>query len=126
MTLFEECGLDFLMGNGICNEQTNNVICEFDGGDCCDPMSYYLCENCPCYPANTNEPECIFGPIICGNTIGVENSTVYPNHIIKHSIEPENAPTMIPKLIKPDNACDCIKVSLMMVCLIFIGVIISF
>ena len=116
MTFFKECGLHFLMGNGICNEQTNNVICEFDGGDCCDPLSYYVCEDCPCYPASatfTIKPECIFGPKICGDTIGFENSTIYPNH------------TMIPKLIKPENACDCIKPSLMGVCLIFIDFLLT-
>ena len=105
------------MGNGVCNEQTNNVICEFDGGDCCNPLSYYLCEDCPCYPASTTvttQPECIFGPKICGNTVGLENSSMYPNH------------TMIPELIKPENACDCIKPSLMGVCLIFIQKIITF
>ena len=109
MIIFKECGLDFLMGNGICNEQTNNVICEFDGGDCCDPLSYYLCEDCPCYPDSTtvtNEPECIFGPKLCGNTIGFENLTTYR--------------TIIPKLIKPENACDCMRPSLIIVCLMFL------
>ena len=100
------------MGNGVCNEQTNNIICEFDGGDCCDPLSYYLCEDCPCYPDTdvTSKSECIFGPKICGNTIGFENSTIYP--------------TMIPKLVKPENSCDCIRPSVMIVlCLIFIEMI---
>ena len=24
-----------MIGNGYCNDQTNNVECNFDGGDCC-------------------------------------------------------------------------------------------
>ena len=39
-----------LVGDGFCNEETNNAICNFDGGDCCgvcvntdhcsDPLRY--------------------------------------------------------------------------------------
>ena len=25
-----------LIGNGVCNEETNHAICIYDGGDCCE------------------------------------------------------------------------------------------
>ena len=37
---------DFLLiGNGICNVETNNKKCLFDGGDCCG----YDCPDCQCF-----------------------------------------------------------------------------
>ena len=26
-----------MVGNGICNDETNNLECNYDGGDCCGP-----------------------------------------------------------------------------------------
>ena len=30
-------GVHPLVGDGVCNDQTNNVECNYDGGDCCGP-----------------------------------------------------------------------------------------
>ena len=39
-----------LVGNHFCNDETNNVNCSYDGGDCCSPsINYDYCSNCTCY-----------------------------------------------------------------------------
>ena len=61
----EGCEDFLLIGNGICNVETNNKKCLFDGGDCCgydwtyeyfgyDYYSYpdlSQCTECTCYGA---------------------------------------------------------------------------
>ena len=32
-----DCGNVTLVGNGFCNDETNNADCNYDGGDCCGP-----------------------------------------------------------------------------------------
>ena len=37
------------VGDGICNDQTNNMECNYDGGDCCKvPINKDQCSNCEC------------------------------------------------------------------------------
>ena len=37
------------IGNGFCNDETNNEECNYDGGDCCKlPVNKDLCSNCEC------------------------------------------------------------------------------
>ena len=37
------------VGDGICDDVTNNSDCDFDRGDCCDPEGdFSLCSNCEC------------------------------------------------------------------------------
>ena len=31
------CSNPDMVDNGICNDETNNIGCEYDGGDCCGP-----------------------------------------------------------------------------------------
>ncbi len=40
----------FLLGDGVCDEVTNNEQCLFDRGDCCsdDPESRIYCTSCLC------------------------------------------------------------------------------
>ena len=46
------CDLPSYIGDGFCDDETNNEECEWDGGDCCgnDTKTDY-CTNCKCkYP----------------------------------------------------------------------------
>ena len=38
-----------LIGNGFCNDETNNMECDYDGGDCCGTCVFLeYCSNCDC------------------------------------------------------------------------------
>ena len=38
-----------LVGNGFCNDETNNAACNFDGGDCCGcDVNQEHCSKCKC------------------------------------------------------------------------------
>ena len=38
------------VGDGFCNDETNNVHCYYDGLDCCrSPVNTELCSNCTCH-----------------------------------------------------------------------------
>ena len=37
------------VGDGYCDDVTNNVECNYDGGDCClDPVNTQYCSECQC------------------------------------------------------------------------------
>ena len=38
-----------LIGNGFCNDETNNANCNYDGGDCCISIKKDHCSDCVCY-----------------------------------------------------------------------------
>ena len=39
-----------LIGDGFCNDETNNYQCYYDGLDCCrSPINTALCSNCSCH-----------------------------------------------------------------------------
>ena len=39
-----------LVGDGVCNDETNNGECYYDGLDCCrSPVNATLCSNCLCH-----------------------------------------------------------------------------
>ena len=39
-----------LIGNGFCNDETNNADCQYDAGDCCGPCpNTELCSECLCF-----------------------------------------------------------------------------
>ena len=43
---FKGCKMTQLVGDGYCNDETNNIHCAFDGGDCCNntaPNWDYYC-----------------------------------------------------------------------------------
>ena len=45
-----DCGNISLVGDGFCNDETNNEICNYDGGDCCLYVNNIdQCSNCICY-----------------------------------------------------------------------------
>ena len=38
-----------LVGNGFCNDETNNIYCNYDGGDCCGTcVNTKHCNECEC------------------------------------------------------------------------------
>ena len=40
------------IGDGWCDDETNNEGCQFDGGDCCENDYYYwddYCNDCHCF-----------------------------------------------------------------------------
>ena len=48
------CKWTKLVGDGYCNDETNNIHCNFDGGDCC--YSYVVksfCSECKCLTGRT-------------------------------------------------------------------------
>ena len=48
-----------LIGNGFCDDETNNQKCEFDGGDCCgDCIKTDYCLNCVCYVPSAIDYSC--------------------------------------------------------------------
>ena len=59
--LLQNKGFDFdelnitnpLVGDGYCNDETNNPNCNFDGGDCCGPcLNKEFCSECLCHLGN--------------------------------------------------------------------------
>ena len=48
--LWLDCVQAALVGNDICNDETNNIDCNFDGGDCCNRCSNTdQCLDCVCH-----------------------------------------------------------------------------
>ena len=48
-----------LIGDGFCNDETNNADCNFDGGDCCGGcVNTDNCLNCVCYAESPIDPDC--------------------------------------------------------------------
>ena len=44
-----DCGNVALVGNGFCNDETNNADCNYDGGDCClININTDSCSDCNC------------------------------------------------------------------------------
>ena len=63
---FSDCTANFtLIGNGVCNDETNNPGCFYDGGDCCVNTNTDHCTECICY----HKENCAAGftPSIVGN-----------------------------------------------------------
>ena len=46
-----------MIGNGVCNDETNNPGCFYDGGDCCVNINKDHCTDCICY----HQENCAFG-----------------------------------------------------------------
>ena len=42
------CDSVALVGNGFCNDETNNADCNYDGGDCCVNVNTDSCTDCNC------------------------------------------------------------------------------
>ena len=50
-----ECANPLWIGDGFCDDLTNNLICNYDGGDCCGPaVNIVYCNLCECKEENHN------------------------------------------------------------------------
>ena len=38
-----------MVGDGFCNDESNNHVCNYDGGDCCLNINTDYCSECICY-----------------------------------------------------------------------------
>ena len=51
---FSDCSHLELIGDGFCNDKTNNANCNYDGGDCCGyNINTDFCSDCKCYVNET-------------------------------------------------------------------------
>ena len=49
-----ECAQPTWIGDGFCDDATNNLDCDYDGGDCClNPLNTVYCEICQCINGET-------------------------------------------------------------------------
>ena len=49
-----------LISDGFCNDETNNVDCNFDGGDCCGGCANTdYCLDCVCFAESPIDPYCM-------------------------------------------------------------------
>ena len=46
-----------MIGDGFCDDETNNADCNYDGGDCCVNINTDHCSDCTCY----HQENCIAG-----------------------------------------------------------------
>ena len=55
------------IANGICNDESNNEECKWDGGDCCGVVDMTKCSACECRdPSKWNDNSCEdFRKFIC-------------------------------------------------------------
>ena len=53
------CKMFEFVGDGFCDDETNDELCDFDGGDCCDTKhDRSLCSECFCHWPKMNEKDC--------------------------------------------------------------------
>ena len=78
----ENCKAGFIpsvVGDGFCNDETNNADCNYDGGDCCGyDVNTARCSDCKCYHNET----CIFGthPLVADGFCNDETNTADCNY----------------------------------------------
>ena len=69
----ESCATGFLpssVGDGYCNDETNNPDCNYDGGDCCGScINTDFCDNCTCFGNTTGNgiPNALVGDGFCND-----------------------------------------------------------
>ena len=72
-----------LVGNSVCNDELNNLNCNFDGGDCCPNPNMVgdgICND------DTNHPECNYdGGDCCGSNVDIGHCTECACHGKKYS-----------------------------------------
>ena len=63
-----EAGYHPLVGDGYCNDETNNADCDFDGGDCCGTcVNTDFCSDCACFGGimGNGVPNLLVGNGVC-------------------------------------------------------------
>ena len=64
-----------MIGNEVCNDETNNEDCNYDGGDCCEScVAMEECTECACIKEIVDS----IGNRVCTNTQGSIKSPGYP------------------------------------------------
>ena len=69
------CDKTALVGNGLCNDETNNADCNYDGGDCCAiNANQTTCFDCACHTIET----CVAGyhPLVVNGFCNDETNIV--------------------------------------------------
>jgi hypothetical protein len=94
MLSFLECSHQGLVGDGFCDDATNNPDCNYDGGDCCGSnrnISY--CNTCLCIDEDQ-------GNILKG--IDKKEDTIFPHIVSSPEYFPplNSLPTLVRKLFK--------------------------
>ncbi len=78
--LLDQCNLQELVGNGICNDESNIKDCAYDGGDCCSEHGILvLCKECTCthtveWPVPLEE-QCKFYTLVANGICNDEANT---------------------------------------------------
>ena len=50
------CAFAAWVGDGYCDDITNNLICNYDGGDCClSNITTHYCRECICIERSTGD-----------------------------------------------------------------------
>ena len=71
--LVPDCDNVTLVGNGFCNDETNNADCNYDGGDCCG-FNSEQCTECTCFYQETclsGMPLAFLGNGVCNNETNI-------------------------------------------------------
>ena len=70
MYIFLGCTNPAWVGDGYCDDVTNNMECNYDGGDCClDPVNTQYCSECQCLDGGITS-ETTIDPITTESTTG--------------------------------------------------------
>ena len=57
-----------LVGNSVCNDETNIAACNYDGGDCCGScINTEYCSNCDCHAGLTSVGMTLVGDGVCND-----------------------------------------------------------
>ena len=57
-----------MIGDGFCNDETNNPECNFDGGDCCGPCTVIdQCSQCTCLQSEVTAANVLVGDGYCND-----------------------------------------------------------
>ena len=72
--ILENCAAGFtpsMIGDGFCNDETNNEICNYDGGDCCGScVLKNQCTQCACL-GGANATNVLIGNEVCNDETNI-------------------------------------------------------
>jgi hypothetical protein len=70
---FDDTIQNALVGDGYCDDETNNENCHFDGGDCCSPCTFMdRCKVCECNEnGNATQINALAGNGICNDETNI-------------------------------------------------------